>query len=78
MLISCLGDHLGEFVALLNKASLRGIARVLRDPVQFAAIRAELSTEMATPETVEPENDDEPPLPFTYATDQPPAQLPMR
>ena len=78
MLISCLGDHLGEFVALLNKASLRGIARVLRDPVQFAAIRAELSTEMATPDTVEPENDDEPPLPFTYATDQPPAQLPMR
>jgi hypothetical protein len=51
---------------------------VLRDPVQFAAIRAELSTEMATPETVEPENDDEPLLPFTYATDQPPAQLPMR
>ena len=51
---------------------------MLRDPVQFASIRAELSTEMATPDTADTENDDEPPLPFTYATDQPPAQVPMR
>ena len=34
---------------------------MLRDPVQFAAIRAELSTEMATPDTVDTEDDDEPP-----------------
>jgi hypothetical protein len=41
-----------------DKADLWEISCVLRDPVQFAAVRAELSARIATGDAVDPENED--------------------
>jgi hypothetical protein len=38
LLAECLGDRLGEFVALRDEADRREISCVLRDPVRAAVI----------------------------------------
>ena len=70
------GDGAAEFVAQLDRVGIWRISRILGDPEQLAAIRAESSAVPAVPKAVDPENDDEPPLPFMNGVDQPVAAAP--